>query len=143
MGDSSEVHFDALPDRKYKGIVDAIIPRADRAGRTFPVRIEIPNPKGTIKTGMLGRVTLPVGNSHKAILIPKDALVLSGVGKSVYVVNDQTAHLVQVKTGSAHGSLIEVEGNLKAGQQVVVRGNERLRPGQPVKVVGDIKGDKP
>jgi multidrug efflux pump subunit AcrA (membrane-fusion protein) len=107
------------------------------------VRIEIPNSKGTIKAGMLGRATLAVGNPHKAILIPKDALVLSGAGKSVYVINDQTAHLVQVKTGPAHGFLIEVKGNLKAGQKVAVRGNERLRPGQRVKVVSGIKGDAP
>lgn len=142
-GDSSKVTFDALPDRVFKGVIDAIIPRADGAARTFPVRIEIPNPKGTIKAGMLGRATLAVGNPHKAILIPKDALVLSGAGKSVYVINDQTAHLVQVKTGPAHGSLIEVKGNLKAGQRVAVRGNERLRPGQRVKVVSGIKGDAP
>lgn len=142
-GDSSKVTFDALPDRVFKGVIDAIIPRADGAARTFPVRIEIPNPKETMKAGMLGRATLAVGNPHKAILIPKDALVLSGAGKSVYVINDQTAHLVQVKTGPAHGSLIEVKGNLKAGQRVAVRGNERLRPGQRVKVVSGIKGDAP
>lgn len=142
-GDSSKVIFDALPDRRFKGVIDAIIPKADRAGRTFPVRIEIPNPKGTIKAGMLGRATFAVGNPHKAILIPKDALVLSGTGKSVYVINGQAAHLVQVKTGPAHGSLIEVKGNLKAGQKVAVRGNERLRPGQRVKVVSGIKGDAP
>ena len=141
--DSSQVIFDALPGRTFKGVIDAIIPRADRAGRTFPVRIEIPNPKGTIKAGMLGRATLPVGNSHKARLIPKDALVLSGSGKSVYVINDQKAHLVQVQPGPAHGSLIEVKGSLKAGQKVVIRGNERLRPGQRVKVVSGIKGDAP
>ena len=142
-GDSSEVTFDALRGRTFKGVIDAIIPKADRAGRTFPVRIEIPNSKGTIKAGMLGRATLAVGDPHKALLVPKDALVLSGTGKSVYVINDQTAHLVSVKTGPAHGSLIEVEGNLKAGQRVVVRGNERLRPGQRVKVVSGIKGDGP
>ena len=142
-GDSSQVIFDALPGRTFKGVIDAIIPRADRAGRTFPVRIEISNSKGTIKAGMLGRVTLLIGNPHKAILIPKDAFVLSGAGKSVYVINDQTAHLVQVKPGPAHGSLIEVEGKLKAGQKVVIRGNERLRPGQRVKVVSGIRGDAP
>ncbi len=142
-GDSSKVTFDALPDRVFKGVIDAIIPRADGAARTFPVRIEVPNPRGSIKGGMLGRATLAVGNPHKAILIPKDALVLGGAGKSVYVINDQTAHLVQVKTGPAHGSLIEVKGNLKAGQRVAVRGNERLRPGQRVKVVSGIKGDAP
>jgi len=142
-GDSAEVIFDALPGRTFKGVIDAIIPKADRAARTFPVRIEVPNPKAIIKAGMLGRTTLAVGNPHKAILIPKDALVLSGAGQSVYVINDKSAHLIQVKTGPSHGSLIEVKGNLKAGQRVAVRGNERLRPGQRVTVVGSKKGDSP
>ena len=88
---------------------------------------------------MLGRATMPVGRPHKAILIPKDALVLSGSRKFVYVINDQSAHLVPVKTGPAHGPLIEVRADLKAGQEVVVRGNERLRPGQRVKVIYSAK----
>ena len=138
-GDSSEVTFDALRGRTFKGVIDAVIPRADKASRTFPVRIEIPNPKGKIKAGMLGRATIPAGRPHNAILIPKDALVLSGSRKFVYVINDQSAHLVPVKTGPAHGSLIEVEGDLRAEQKVVVRGNERLRPGQSVKIIYNAK----
>ncbi|MBW1783061.1 MAG: efflux RND transporter periplasmic adaptor subunit [Deltaproteobacteria bacterium] len=134
-GERCQVVFDALAGRVFNGMIDAIIPRADGAARTFPVRIEIANPKGTIKAGMLGRATLAVGNPHKAILVPKDALVLSGAGKSVYVINDRSAHLVQVKTGSAYGPLIEVEGALKRGQKVAVRGNERLVPGQRVTIV--------
>ena len=141
-GDAATVTFDALPGRTFKGVINAIIPKADPGARSFPVRIEISNPDGTIKAGMLGRATLAVGKPHKAILIPKDALVLSGTGKSVYVINDQTAHLIQVKTGPAHGSLIEVEGNLMVGQRVAVRGNERLVPGQRVTVV-DSPGSTP
>ena len=135
-GEKAEVTFDALPDRTFKGDIDAVIPRADEAARTFPVRIKISNADGAIKPGMLGRATLPMGTPYKATLVPKDALVLSGTAKSVYVVEDQTARLVPVETGAAHGDLIEVEGKLRAGQMVVVRGNERLRPGQPVKILG-------
>jgi hypothetical protein len=58
------------------------------------------------------------------------------------VVNDQTAHVVPVKTIAAHGSLVEVEGDLKPGLKVVVRGNERLRPGQPVQIVPDFNSGK-
>lgn len=141
-GDPAEVTFDALPDRTFEGKIFSIIPRADEAARTFPVRIEIPNPDTAIKSGMLGRASLPAGNPHKAILVPKDALVLSGTGAAVYVVIDQSARLVPVKTGPAHGALIEVEGDLKDGLKVVVRGNERLRPGQPVQIVPEMKSQK-
>ena len=84
---------------------------------------------------MLGRATLPAGGLHKALLVPKDALVLSGSGKVIYVVIDGTVRMVPVKTEAAHGPLIEVKGDLRPGQQVVIRGNERLRPGQAVKVL--------
>ncbi|MFC1580627.1 efflux RND transporter periplasmic adaptor subunit [Thermodesulfobacteriota bacterium] len=142
-GDRAQVTFDALPGRAFGGIVDAVIPRADKVARTFPVRIKILNRDNAIKSGMLGRATLPVGNPHHAILVPKDALVLSSSGTVVYVVNGHKAHLVPVKIGPAHGPLIEVEGNLKAGSKVVVRGNERLRPGQPVRVIGEGMPVKP
>jgi RND family efflux transporter MFP subunit len=134
-GDRAQVTFDALPGRTFEGIIDALIPRADKVARTFPVRIKIPNGDNIIKSGMLGRATLPVGNPHHAVLVPKDALVLSNSGTVVYLVNDDKAHLVPVKIGPAHGPLIEVQGDLKAGSRVVVRGNERLRPGQPVRVI--------
>jgi RND family efflux transporter MFP subunit len=135
IGDKATVTFDALPGKVFQGEIDAVIPKADTAARTFPVRIKIPNPKGQIKPGMLGRATLPSGDRHKALLVPKDALVLSGNGKVVYVVIDQTARLIPVEIGDAHGSLIEVQGDLRPELKVVVRGNERLRPGQPVKIV--------
>jgi membrane fusion protein (multidrug efflux system) len=134
-GDQAVVTFDALPGDTFQGKIEAVIPQADAGARTFPVRINISNPKGAIKPGMLGRATLPTGNPHKALLVPKDSLVLSGNRKVVYVVIDKTARLVPVETGSAHGPLIEVKGDLKADLKVVVRGNERLRPGQPVKIV--------
>jgi membrane fusion protein (multidrug efflux system) len=141
-GDPAQVTFDALPDRTFEGKIFSVIPRADEAARTFPGRIEIPNPNGVINSGMLGRAILPIGDSYKAILIPKDALVLSGTGAAVYVIVNQSARLIPVKTGSAHGDLIEVKGDLTGGLKVVVRGNERLRPGQPVQIVPDLESRK-
>jgi RND family efflux transporter MFP subunit len=135
LDDAAHVNFDALPERIFEGVIKAIIPRASEATRTFPVRIEIPNPETIIRAGMFGRVSLPVGNPHNAILVPKDAVVLSSRGEFLYIVNDQVAHMVPVKMGAAHGSLVEVAGDVSPGSMVVVRGNERLRPGQPVRIV--------
>jgi RND family efflux transporter MFP subunit len=143
MGDSAEVSFDALPGKVFRGFIKAIIPRGDEAARTFPVRVEIENPDTEIKAGMLGRVTLPTGVTHRALLVPKDALVLSGSGKMVYVVDRGKARPVPVELGPAHGFLVEILGDLKPGEQVVVRGNERLRPGQPLKILSGNKSKKP
>ena len=56
-------------------------------------------------------------------------------GATVFRVKaDGTAERVAVQTGIASGQLIEVSG-IEAGDQVVIRGGERLRPGQPVQVI--------
>jgi membrane fusion protein (multidrug efflux system) len=135
VGAEARVLFDALPGESFQGTIAAVIPRADRAARTFPVRVEIPNPAGTIKAGMLARPVLPVGNPHQATLVPKDALVLSSSGTVVFVVNDNTAHQVPVALGPSHDGYAEVQGDLPVGGYVVVRGNERLQPGQGVQVM--------
>jgi RND family efflux transporter MFP subunit len=135
-GETAQVTFDALPGKTFQGRIYAVIPRGDDASRTFPVHIEIGNPEGLIKPGMLGRATIPTGERQRAVLVPKDALVLTSTGTVVYTVVDQQARLVPVKTGAEHGSDIEVEGDIEPGLAVVVRGNERLRPGQPVQVIG-------
>jgi len=133
-GDTARVSFDALPGTSFQGKISAVIPRADDASRTFPVRIEISNPEGRIKPGMLGRATLPTGELRKAVLVPKDALVFTATGTAVYTVVDQKAQFIPVRVGAEHGSHIEADGDLKPGSDVVVRGNERLRPGQPVTI---------
>jgi RND family efflux transporter MFP subunit len=51
-GKSAQVSFDALQGRSFKGVIAAVIPRADAAARTFPVHIEIPNPDTGIKAKM-------------------------------------------------------------------------------------------
>jgi len=135
-GNHSEIHIDALPEKIFEGVIKAVIPLADEATRAFPVRIEVPNAEGVIKAGMVGRATLPVGKPYRAIMVPKDALVLSGAGAVVYTVNDEQARLVPVTTGQSRGPLVEVEGDLNPGSKVVLRGNEGLNPGQPVQIIG-------
>ncbi|MCH9027576.1 MAG: efflux RND transporter periplasmic adaptor subunit, partial [Proteobacteria bacterium] len=57
-------------------------------------------------------------------------------GASVFRVGkDQLVERVSILAGSGDGDLIEVSGDLKAGDTIVVRGAERLRPGQRVMVL--------
>ena len=73
-------------------------------------------------------------------MIPKDALVLGGPSPTVFVVdttgNSKTGEVrpVPVSIGASDGRLVEIQGAVKAGEMVVVRGNERLRPKQGVTI---------
>ncbi len=144
-GMPTRVTLGALPGMSFAGQIAQIVPQADLRSRTFPVRVRVSNPRQDdehlLKAGMLARVSLPVGGTAKGLLVPKDALILGGPQASVFVVttDPQTkqtiVRLVPVEAGLAYGSLIHLKGALMAGNQVVVEGNERLRPGQPVQVV--------
>ena len=133
--DSVQATFDGLPDFKTRGRVFSLVAQADRISRTFPVKVDIPNPSLTIKSGMVSRVTLRVGQPHKGIVIPKDALVLRGNKAFVFLVKENTVDQIPVTSGVHMDDLVEVKGMLQEGMTVVTEGNERLFPGQPVRIL--------
>jgi multidrug efflux pump subunit AcrA (membrane-fusion protein) len=138
VGNEATIVLDALPDRSFSGRVKHIIPLADPASRTFPVKIEVTNtPDSAIKAGMFARVKLQAGQAQTAVLVPKDAVIRQAAGQVVFLVQEEKARLVPVKTGRAQDGLVEVlESGLKAGDTVVVTGNETLRDQTPVMIKG-------
>lgn len=143
LGMNVRVHVPALPRQIFTGVVSSVVPQADLRARTFPVKIQVQNrirENGPLlKAGMYAQVELPVGAKRKAVMVPKDALVLGGPAPQVFVVESSngktgTVRAVSVQLGVALPNLIQVEGQLEAGQLVVSEGNERLRPGQQVRI---------
>lgn len=145
LGREALVRIEGLGSRPLPGKISAIIFKGEAGSRTFPVKIELPNPKHELKPGMLAHATFRLGSTHQALMVPKDAVVITPAQKKIlFIVKDGKANPIAVETGQAHGSLVEVKGRgLKNGQAVVTVGNERLRPGQPVQVVGSNTRKKP
>jgi len=131
------VNFDALPDLKLEGEITSLVPQADRESRTFPVKIMLDNKEGIIKSGMVARVFFPIGEPATVKLVPKDAIVTQNNANFIYIVNEGTAQPLPISTGMAYEDRIEVIGPVQTGQLVVVKGNERLMPNQPVKIIND------
>jgi RND family efflux transporter MFP subunit len=115
--------------------VSTILPKGDSNARTFPVHIELANKDFKIKSGMAATVTFSVGEKRTVKLLPKDAIVTSGNQRMVFAINDGKAVPVPVEVLGYYDSEAAIEGALEPDAQVVVRGNERLRPGQAVKVI--------
>ena len=145
VGAQVTVEVPAIPGQSFPGIVVEIVPQADVQARTFPVKVRVTNTVvdgvPLLKSGMYARVSLPTGEKQLATLVSKDALVLGGPQPVVYVVQGATADgetgkavPVPVEVGVADGGLIQVTGPVKAGQLVVVQGNERLQPGTDVAI---------
>ncbi len=144
IGSDASVVIGSLGDRVFAGRVRAIVPRGDDRTRTFPVLVRVPNELRdgvpVLMDGMFARVSLAVGEPASALVVPKDALVLGGPSPVVYVVAageggaPATVRPVPVQAGEADGGGFAVTGELREGDLVVTRGNERLRPGQAVAV---------
>lgn len=145
VGADVRLEFDAAPGRAWIGRVARIVPQADLLSRSFPVEVElensIENAVPVLKAGMLARAWLPVGKAGSATVVPKDALVLGGPRPIVYritadaatgVMATGVAQPVEVTLGGAVEGGVEVRAGLSPGDLVVIRGNERLRPGMAV-----------
>ncbi len=152
-GQQVQVEIPALPEHLFIGTVELIIPQADVQARTFPVKVRVDNTitedGPLIKSGMMVRVTLPTGELRKSLIVPKDAIVLGLGQKIVYVVVPGTAgqpptvRPVPVTLGTTAGDGIVVQGELSATDQVVIRGNDRLRPGQPIAISQTVPATPP
>jgi multidrug efflux pump subunit AcrA (membrane-fusion protein) len=98
---------------------------------------------------MFARVWLPVERRERVLVAPNDAVVMGGPAPVVYVVNRKAAGSAEatvaplpVQLGSAFEKGIELGGpGLVAGMELVVEGNERLRPGAEVRIVPASRGN--
>ena len=120
-------------DDKNKNVskVRAMVPVGDTLSRLYEVRLEFSDPEWL--SGHAVRVAIPVDTTRTVVAVPRDALVIREEGISVFrIIDGETAELVPVTIGISNDDLIEIKGNIKPGDRVVVRGNERLQPGQKV-----------
>ena len=96
-----------------------------------------------LKGVMLARAWLPVGKTGSVTVVPKDAVVLGVAKPFVYCVEPSSSAAtttptmgtvlpVEVSLGATVEGHVEVRGGVEPGQLVVIRGNERLRPGASV-----------
>jgi len=127
-----QVTLTSLAEDGRQGKIDAILPKGDAMTRTFPVRVLLDNPGFAIKAGMEAVVTFDLSDRFSALMVPKDAVVTAGDRSMVYRVKDGKAFPVSVTVQGYHDGLAAVTGELTAGDLLVVRGNERLMPGQDV-----------
>jgi RND family efflux transporter MFP subunit len=118
--------------------VRAVVPEENPLTRTRAVRLT-PDFRATTKPLAIAQsvtLELPIGESRRVVTVNKDGVIQQADGAMVYLVEEAAAALRPVQLGEAVGGRFEVLDGLKPGDLVVVRGNERLRPGQPITYPG-------
>ena len=121
--------------RMLNAAVRVVVQEENTRTRTRSVRLspELGGRSGSLASNQSVTVQIPIGGANEVVTVHKDAIVILKGRTMVYVVEDGKAAIRQVMTGNAIGARFEVKSGLKPGDIVVVRGNERLRPGQSVK----------
>ncbi|WP_341914621.1 efflux RND transporter periplasmic adaptor subunit [Polaromonas sp. YR568] len=100
------------------------------------LRAEVPNPSGQLLPGLFVRVRLEQAQATNAMTLPQQAVTRSGQGDTVMVVDAEGKVSTRpVKIGSAKGNQWVILEGLKTGEQVMVDGFQKLRPGASVKPV--------
>jgi len=132
-------------DYPLKGTVQFINNQVDSTTGTIVIKADLPNPKpdtgGRVLTpGMFARIRIPIGRPRTALMVPEAALGSDQGSRYLFVVNaENKAMRLSAEVGLLDGDLREIVAvkaagesasrSLKADEQVVVRGIQRVRSG--------------
>jgi RND family efflux transporter MFP subunit len=133
------VTLDALPEREFEGVIDAIVPVSDASSRTFLIHVRIDAGDAVVTPGMSAHGQLRLSTGREGVVISRDAILRYPDGRvTVWVINPgsepPTVAEKRVTTGHSFNGLITIREGLKADEVVVVRGNESLQEGQQVRI---------
>lgn len=139
VGGDALVSVDAL-NSDYPAKISRIVPDADERARTFPVEVDIENANRELRAGMFVSVAVPSGPPGERLVVPKDAVVVRGPSKMLFVVRDgesgAMAMPLPVTVVSEVKDKVAVDAaGLAAGDRVIIRGNEYMFAPGPVIVL--------
>ena len=132
LGQQFSIHLQDDP-KEYNGRVTSIAASADEKNRVFAVEVTVPNPKASLKPGMIASLSLKGVQKAPVPSVPLGAVVADPASPghyAVFVAGEQggkwVAHLREVTLGETHGSDVGVDG-VKPGEKVVVVGAAGLK----------------
>lgn len=128
----------AYRDTVFHGEIDSIASRVDPVSRSLTVRALIDNPEGLLRPGMLMNVVVQ-REARQALVIPESALIPEGRRQFVLTLAPDDEHRVtrrEITLGARRRGEVEILDGLREGQLVVAHGTERVRDGQPTRLLG-------
>lgn len=116
-----------------RGTVRAVVPVGDDRSRQFEVRLALAKTQWPVGTAV--EVSLPTGADRDAVVVPRDAIVIRQTQSYVMrVAQNGTVERREVDSGSTVDNMVEIRSGVAVGDRLVIRGAERLEPGQAVTI---------
>ena len=122
-------------DFPHVGMLDFLETQVDKMTGTIRLRGVFQNEDKLLQSGMYVRLRIPTSEPYAAVFIPEIAIGTDQSYKYAFVINDKNEAVRRtVELGESRGSLRVITSGVQAGETVVVRGIQRVRPGMKVKV---------
>ena len=135
-GQAVKVYVAAVAEEPFTGYISSVAQTAHKTLKTYPVKCELDNQKGLLKSGMFAEVRLNTVSHSGVVTVPRDAVVLKGARRVVFTVDDQSvAHERDVQIGIEGEKLVEVIKGIEVGEKIVVKGHTLIDDGDKEKIM--------
>ncbi|AKA68997.1 efflux RND transporter periplasmic adaptor subunit [Clostridium scatologenes] len=134
VGQSVQVSVSALDNKKITGVIDKISPNSSSKDNSYTVKVKISNPTGELKAGMFAKVSLPSEKKDNILTVPNEALKIENNVNYLYIAENGKVKKLSVDVGISDEKVTEVIGNIKAGANVIVEGQNLLSNGDKINI---------
>ncbi|OGW58655.1 MAG: hypothetical protein A2Y48_06705 [Nitrospirae bacterium RIFCSPLOW2_12_42_9] len=134
IGQDVQLKVDPYPLRDFKGRLSIIYPGLDERTRSLQAETLINNSGGLLKPGLFARVIIYTGDTREANVVPVNALLYEGDKVKVFAIEEDRAKERYVKVGNKYGGVMEIIEGIKAGEKLVIAGQQNLSEGVKVRV---------
>lgn len=122
----------AYPERAFTGIIETLDSRIDPVSRSLKVRATLDNDQHLLRPGMLLTVDI-ISSNRQALMVPEQAVFMRGEQHYVYIVDSEnTAAERPVTIGIRQKGIVEIIDGLAPGDQIVLQGLLKVKPGSKV-----------
>ncbi len=142
VGQTLKVRIEQVSSEPFDAKVLAISPISNSTSKEYPVKLSLPGDPNQWKSGMYAEVTLPGNDQAAKITVPTDAIVKKGSERLVMVTDGKKAMARPVVTGATDGTMIEIVSGLKAGEKIIVVGQDEVKDGDPIEVYYEKENGK-
>ncbi|MFN0107714.1 MAG: efflux RND transporter periplasmic adaptor subunit, partial [Blastocatellia bacterium] len=136
----------AFPGETFTGTVARNSRSLDAKTRTMPIELDVTNPGGKLSPGMFPEVQWPTRRPQPSLFVPPTAIATTTERSFVIRIKDGTTEWMDVKRGASMNlkgvDLVEVFGDLTAGDTIAARGTDELRAGTKVNIKQPNQGAK-
>ena len=153
VGQAVQLKADGIPDKVFKGSINAINSAVDTTTRNIQVQATIPNPDHVLRSGMFAGVQVVLPNRESVVMVPATAVQFAPYGDSVFVIKTLKdpqgkeflgVQEVVVTLGKTRGDQIEIVKGLNQGDEIATSGIFKLHEGGAVKVENSVQpGNNP